>query len=373
MTKLGLVLAGGGGKGSYEIGVWKYLREIGLDTQISVISGTSVGGLNAFLIGYGDYDLAERLWLTEVEDRILDTESQSHRNDAVFSREGLLQIIDENIRFDRTQEMPKIYVTCYNSKEKHADYIRLNGLKDTEIKHYLLATSAIPVVFQKESINGNAYYDGGLMDNVPLRPLLDEGCTHALIISLNKADKIDYSGYDIKSVVIRPSCNLGSFVKGTLDFSSERTQIRIQLGYNDCKNIYALSIKGITQNDGEHIEKMTEAAAISQIQRINEMNEKAVLLEALKRISAEPILAGIVNVNMNAEIGTQGGKVFWIDLAEFNGWRWQQNKVFGQVRLLDPLDNRKAWGNYQKVVQKCREFLTNEVRRESESIKKSDV
>ena len=373
MTKLGLVLAGGGGKGSYEIGVWKYLREIGLDTQISVISGTSVGGLNAFLIGYGDYDLAERLWLTEVEDRILDTESQSHRNDAVFSREGLLQIIDENIRFDRTQEMPKIYVTCYNSKEKQADYIRLNGLKDTEIKHYLLATSAIPVVFQKESINGNAYYDGGLMDNVPLRPLLDEGCTHALIISLNKADKIDYSGYDIKSVVIRPSCNLGSFVKGTLDFSSERTQIRIQLGYNDCKNIYALSIKGITQNDGEHIEKMTEAAAISQIQKINEMNEKAVLLEALKRISAEPILAGIVNVNMNAEIGTQGGKVFWTDLAEFNGWRWQQNKVFGQVRLLDPLDNRKAWGNYQKVVQKCREFLTNEVRRESESIKKSDV
>ena len=27
--KLGLVLAGGGGKGSYQIGVWKYLNEIG--------------------------------------------------------------------------------------------------------------------------------------------------------------------------------------------------------------------------------------------------------------------------------------------------------------------------------------------------------
>ena len=373
MIKLGLVLAGGGGKGSYEIGVWKYLREIGLDSQISVISGTSVGGLNAFLIGYGDYDLAERLWLTEVEDKILDTESLSHRDDAVFSREGLLQIIDENIRFDHTQKMPKIYVTCYNSKEKQADYIKLNDLNDTEIKHYLLATSAIPIVFQKENINGNAYYDGGLTDNVPLRPLIDEGCTHALIVSLNKNDINDYSGYDIKAVVIRPSCNLGSFVKGTLDFSPERTQIRIQMGYNDCKNIYALEIKGLTQTNGECIEKMTETENISKLQKINEMNEKTVLLEALKRISAEPILAGIVNVNMNAEIGTQGGKVFWTDLAEYNGWRWQQNKVFGQVRLLDPLNNRKAWGNYHKVIQKCRDLLSNEVRRENESSKKSDV
>lgn len=50
MKKLGLVLSGGGGKGSYEIGVWRYLKEIGLDKKISVISGTSVGGLNAALI-----------------------------------------------------------------------------------------------------------------------------------------------------------------------------------------------------------------------------------------------------------------------------------------------------------------------------------
>lgn len=31
MKGIGLVFAGGGGKGSYEIGVWKYLHEIGID------------------------------------------------------------------------------------------------------------------------------------------------------------------------------------------------------------------------------------------------------------------------------------------------------------------------------------------------------
>ena len=128
MTKLGLVLAGGGGKGSYEIGVWKYLREIGLDSRISVIAGTSVGGLNAFLIANGNYDLAEKLWLTQIEDKILDTESDSHRGGAVFSREGLLQIINENFPFCSMNELPKIYVTCYNTNDN-------KGIINTKIEN----------------------------------------------------------------------------------------------------------------------------------------------------------------------------------------------------------------------------------------------
>lgn len=43
MTK-GLVLAGGGAKGSYQVGVYKALDE--LDWRPGVIAGTSVGCLN---------------------------------------------------------------------------------------------------------------------------------------------------------------------------------------------------------------------------------------------------------------------------------------------------------------------------------------
>ena len=49
MNKLGLVFSGGGGKGGYQIGVWKYLHEIGLDQYVTAVSGTSVGALNAML------------------------------------------------------------------------------------------------------------------------------------------------------------------------------------------------------------------------------------------------------------------------------------------------------------------------------------
>ena len=46
--KYGLVLAGGGGKGGYEIGVWKALKE-SKTLSIGAVSGTSVGALNAAL------------------------------------------------------------------------------------------------------------------------------------------------------------------------------------------------------------------------------------------------------------------------------------------------------------------------------------
>ena len=35
MEKLGLVLAGGGGKGAYEIGVWQALRDLGFHARLA--------------------------------------------------------------------------------------------------------------------------------------------------------------------------------------------------------------------------------------------------------------------------------------------------------------------------------------------------
>jgi len=59
--KIGLVFTGGGGKGAYEIGVWRGLCEKGI-SNFAAISGTSIGGLNGYLVARGDLEGAERLW-----------------------------------------------------------------------------------------------------------------------------------------------------------------------------------------------------------------------------------------------------------------------------------------------------------------------
>ena len=52
--RYGLVLAGGGTKGAYEVGAWKALKE--LDVEITAIVGTSIGAINGALFLQDDYN-----------------------------------------------------------------------------------------------------------------------------------------------------------------------------------------------------------------------------------------------------------------------------------------------------------------------------
>ena len=57
----GLALEGGGAKGSYEIGSYIALKELGY--KFDMVAGTSIGSLNAAMIAQGDIGLAKELWL----------------------------------------------------------------------------------------------------------------------------------------------------------------------------------------------------------------------------------------------------------------------------------------------------------------------
>ena len=56
MKPYGLILAGGGAKGAYQIGAWRALRELGITFE--AIAGVSIGAINGALIAQGDYDRA---------------------------------------------------------------------------------------------------------------------------------------------------------------------------------------------------------------------------------------------------------------------------------------------------------------------------
>ena len=58
----GLALEGGGAKGSYEIGAYIALKELGY--KFNMVTGTSIGSLNAAMIAQGDDYLAKKLCLT---------------------------------------------------------------------------------------------------------------------------------------------------------------------------------------------------------------------------------------------------------------------------------------------------------------------
>jgi len=46
----------------------------------------------------------------------------------------------------------------------------------------------------------------------------------------------------------------------------------------------------------------------------------------------------------NLRMPTAGGRVWWFTLESRNGFKFQQNKLTGHYRVLDPADYRLDWG-----------------------------
>lgn len=251
--KYGVVLSGGGGKGAYEVGVWKAFDEYGLTKKIRALSGTSVGGLNSALFAIQPYDTIEDIWLSKVPGKLT-------QNDALISQEGLDEIIS-SIPLVKLQQMkfPQVYVTAVRNKfllaklvkskpEQYATRFNLNSEPSiSQIKKKLLATSAFPIICPSVKLaDGFEYSDGGNEavggDNTPIRPVTDNhpDIDEIIIVYLAHEPKrmIKEIDFDTKHLIqIVPSIELGGILDGTANFTSSRIKLLIKYGYEDAVKV----------------------------------------------------------------------------------------------------------------------------------------
>ena len=66
----GIALEGGGAKGSYQVGAWKAIAELGL--EIGGVAGTSVGAINGALILQESLDEAIEIWSSVAPHQLFD-------------------------------------------------------------------------------------------------------------------------------------------------------------------------------------------------------------------------------------------------------------------------------------------------------------
>ena len=252
--KYGLVLSGGGGKGSYQVGVFKALHELGIDADIRGISGSSVGALNAVLLLNGNYRTAEETWVSIKPIHFLNMEP-----DGYCSREELSKLMDEKVDLNKVSQSPvPAYITVTKTDapesskipaqigsavsslredryDREGEYLLVNGHSPEYIKKLLLASTSIPLVYAPVEIDGSWYRDGGLYEPVPIRPLIETGLTDLIIVKCSPNQESDpYLLSRADSVIeISPSSDIGSLFSGTLDFDGKNAMFRLQLGYYD--------------------------------------------------------------------------------------------------------------------------------------------
>lgn len=237
----GLVLAGGGGKGAYQAGVFRALEEKGIGDYVTAVSGASVGALNLVLFAAGNASLAKTIWGDISPEQFLDIEPDMiDMEEGFVSRDGLVKIINDYINLDIVRNSDRrLYVSTteyddLGEREGKVKYFSLNYRSGDEIKDILLASSALPIIYPPVEIGGKMYRDGGIKDNLPIRPLYIEGIRNFIVVGLSPESKINYDLYpDANFLFIKPRKSIGDFWDGTLDFTSKGARIRMEIGYMD--------------------------------------------------------------------------------------------------------------------------------------------
>lgn len=262
--RYGIVFGGGGGKGAYEIGVWKALQRLNLCEHFSLAVGTSVGGLNAALFAQKDLEKALSIWKTISPWTVLSLGRID--NFGLFGQNNLAILLRENLRPFHPNDKTQVYICSTDSYIDRRgvlylpSYHCLNYQRTQEdVINCLLSSAAIPVVFPKVWHQGQWLQDGGVLadQNVPYRFACKQGCDRVLAVSFGNTKVIE-EGYiwgqndemESRVLTLCPSKPIGNFLTGTLNFSASKAKELIELGETDCMERYKDQILRFFQDTG---------------------------------------------------------------------------------------------------------------------------
>lgn len=328
VDEYGLIFSGGGAKGSYEIGVWKAIKELGLVDSIAGVSGASVGALNALLFGLKDIENAQTIWREyATKSMFLDLQLM----DGACSRDALISIINM-LDIERIKESGiPVYISTYNKKYKKTEYHNLCQKNKEEMIKILLASSALPIVYKSIKLGHDAHIDGGIMANTPVEPLYKSGLRKFIVVYLNQdCAGINFDHYkDAKFIKVYPSVDLGSLISGTLDFDLESIESRMKLGQYDGNRL----LSGFVNDGKDSVDKLCK--------------------DVFKTAGDLEKFCSLDVGNVNMKFPTLIGKIWWEDVFQLEGWHIQRNSMFNNCRILDKRNYRRAWFSSEGDLKKA--------------------
>lgn len=204
-----LVFQGGGALGAYQVGVYQALQESGIEPDWVI--GTSIGAINAALIaGNAPNDRLEKLrefWRRVEHGQIFDGPmanilSPLRTMNAVmagipsffkpnplafmgqkiplgaehagyYSVDPLRENLSELVDFDRINSgATRLTVGAANVRTSEMHYFDSRDMP-LDLRH-ILASGALPPAFPAVRIDGELYWDGGIISNTPVEAVFDD-------------------------------------------------------------------------------------------------------------------------------------------------------------------------------------------------------
>ena len=226
--KIGLMLPGGGARGSYQVGVLKGILEIiPNDTNIfPIITGTSAGAINAVVLASYAHDLRlgvqrlEKFWtglhcedvyrtdamiitktIAKVIGSILFSNLGVKAPQSLLDNTPLKELLSRELHLPQIQQAIdkeilhglSITASSYDTSVAKSFYqahpsvhawnrTRRKGLPEDVTVEHILASAALPFLFPAQLIGKEYYGDGGLRMSAPLSSAIHLGAEKIMVI-----------------------------------------------------------------------------------------------------------------------------------------------------------------------------------------------
>ncbi|MBR2812034.1 MAG: patatin-like phospholipase family protein [Solobacterium sp.] len=248
MKKKALVLAGGGTKGIYQLGVIDAMRQYHQDDW-NIITGTSVGALNAMMLVQKDYDAMEDMYENLKAEQIIKgyIPTEISLSSLIKDRDSFIPSFRHWLKEKGVDVSPFIEMVrkYYHPDRFFASEIDFGCMVATQNGHepvyvtkdmmrehgedWLVATASAYPAFPVRQIEEKGYVDGGYFDNLPVDFALRLGAEEILAIDLNSTPQHPLYLNKESIMYLHPHEELYEF----LDFDKEKMARARLLGYHD--------------------------------------------------------------------------------------------------------------------------------------------
>ena len=253
LPQYGIVLSGGGALGFAHIGALMALEEAGID--ISAVSGASMGSIVGAMYAYG-YSPQEMITILEKEKWYKNSKIFNFR---LFNKSGLSnhkkvkKILDSILPVDNFESLKRFFaLSMTNFIELETEY----ACSGDRLKEKILASIAIPSVFEPVVIDGVVYTDGGVMDNLPIEPLLGK-CQKIIIIDVCAVSKKEVTRGKVKigyraGMAMMKQMNAEQIAQADYYVGLEDLEQYSMFEFKKYKDIIQIGYEGVKEYLNEH-------------------------------------------------------------------------------------------------------------------------
>lgn len=253
---IGLVLSGGMGKGAYEIGALTAISEFFDPSDFEYVSAASVGVLNTYAFLTNNLPKAREIWES------VNLKGEKRFITSVLKSTFLQDVITSIVSHEKIDK--NFYVPLLDLGNRELLYYNFKDISPDEAAPYLRASIAMPFYNKGVVIGDKTLYDGAVVDNIPIYPVLKNNLDYVICIYFDDFNYI-FEDYTADNKIIKLTFPDDKIISNSINISHDAIAYMMDEGYRRTKRI----LSDIFAAETEDLE-----AIYQKIEQINSRDDK---------------------------------------------------------------------------------------------------